>query len=202
MKNPVPASGEPLAFLRLATWFEGSLLLIACLLGWLTDIDPFRHLRFEFRSWAYALAGTAPLYAMFWLSARIRNPGLQEIQRFLLDKLGPFLAALNLGQTAYLALLAGVTEETLFRGVLQPWIEGHWGWVAGIVGSNLLFALAHAISPLYALLAGAVGVYLGVALDFGGERNLLTPTLIHAFYDFLAFLVVAKAYRAGRSRLF
>jgi membrane protease YdiL (CAAX protease family) len=198
----MPPPGDSFAFLRLATWFEGGLLVLACILGWLTGIDPFQDLRFGVQTLIWVPLGTVPLYLFFLASIRLRSGGLQEIQRFLVEKLGPFLAALGVGQLAYLALLAGVTEETLFRGFLQPWMESHWGWAAGLIGSNLLFALAHAISPLYALLAGAVGVYLGLVLDFGGERNLLTPLLVHALYDFLAFLAVAQAYRAGRSRLF
>lgn len=63
-----------------------------------------------------------------------------------------------------------------------------------------MFALVHWISPLYALLAGLTGIYLGFALDVGGERNLLVPILIHSLYDIVAFLAVAASYRAGLSR--
>ena len=84
----------------------------------------------------------------------------------------------------------------LFRGLLQPLAESRWGWAGGIAASNLLFALAHCVTPLYALLAGLTGLYLGLALDFGGERSLLTPMSLHALYDFLAFMAVARSYRA------
>jgi membrane protease YdiL (CAAX protease family) len=95
----------------------------------------------------------------------------------------------------YLGLLAGVSEEILFRGFLQPWFEREWGWAGGIVFSNLIFALVHWVTPLYALLAGLTGAYLGVSLDITGERNLLVPILIHAVYDFMAFLAVAQTFR-------
>lgn len=58
---------------------------------------------------------------------------------------------------------------------------------AGLIGSSVLFGLVHAITPLYALLAMGVSIYLGLFLDYGGERNLLTPIVIHTAYDFLAF---------------
>ena len=94
-----------------------------------------------------------------------------------------------------MALQAGISEEILFRGFLQPWFERNWGWAGGLVFSNLVFALVHWITPMYALLAGLTGVYLGLALDFGEERNVLIPTLIHALYDSCAFLAVAETYR-------
>jgi membrane protease YdiL (CAAX protease family) len=102
----------------------------------------------------------------------------------------------------YLSLLAGFTEEVLFRGLLQPLLESRWGWSVGIVLSNVCFAMAHFITPLYAILAGLTGLYLGFAMDFGGERNLLNPIVIHAAYDFLAFLAVVQSYRAERGVAF
>jgi len=67
------------------------------------------------------------------------------------------------------------------------------------LASNLIFGMTHAVTPLYALLAAAVGVYLGLALDYGGDRNLLTPIIIHGLYDFLAFVALMRVYRAGLS---
>jgi membrane protease YdiL (CAAX protease family) len=61
--------------------------------------------------------------------------------------------------------------------------------------SNIVFALVHWVSPLYGLLAGLSGVYLGLSLDAGNERILLTPILIHATYDFLAFVFIAQTYQ-------
>lgn len=76
-------------------------------------------------------------------------------------------------------------------------MENAWGMTAGLIASNILFGLVHAITPLYAVLATSVGIYLGLFLDYGGERNLMTPIVIHAVYDFLAFLVIMRIYRAS-----
>jgi len=38
---------------------------------------------------------------------------------------------------------------------------------------------------------------LGLALDIGGDRNLLTPIIIHGLSDFLAFLALMRRYRAS-----
>jgi membrane protease YdiL (CAAX protease family) len=181
-------------FLFLASAFEGSLVLIALGLGWLLSVDPLAHWAWNGRALAWGLAGTVPLYLLFVVSYRTEHSGLKQIRELLLERLGPYLAACNAVDLLYLGMLAGVTEEILFRGVLQPWFEGNWGWLGGLVFSNLVFALAHWVTPLYGLLAGLTGAYLGWSMDFSGERNLVVPVLIHGIYDFLAFTAVAKHY--------
>lgn len=183
-------------FLLLATVFEGGLLAIAFLLGWMLSIDPLAHWTVDAQAVTWGLAGTVPLYALFVLSYRAPGGGLKQIRELLLERLGPFLSACNAFDLIYLGLLAGVTEEVLFRGVLQPWFETDWGWLGGLVFSNLVFALAHWVTPLYGLLAGLTGAYLGWSLDMSGERNLIVPVLIHGVYDVLAFMAVARSYRA------
>lgn len=189
-------------FLKLATLFEGGLVIVAYVIGWFTDVDPWAHLMFNGAALAWGVAGTIPLYLLFLISYRIPIGELRTIKRFLIDKMGPFLTSCRWHDLLYLGLLAGLTEEVLFRGVLQPWMEGKWGWAAGLLASNLLFALAHWITPVYALLAGLTGLYLGFALDISGDRNLSIPILIHALYDFLAFIAIARTYREERSQVF
>lgn len=193
---------DPSAFFRLATWFEGSLVVIACIIGWLGGLSPWQDLNLTWAGLGFGLAFTIPLYLAFLLTYLAPIRALRQIHDFLVERMGPLLDACGKTQLAYLAVLAGFTEETLFRGILQPLLEQHWGWTAGLIGSNMLFAMAHAITPTYALLAGVTGIYLGVTLDLGGERNLLIPMVLHAFYDFLAFLAVAETYRRTRSRSF
>jgi membrane protease YdiL (CAAX protease family) len=180
-------------FLWLASAFEGGLVLIAYLLGTWLSIDPLEHLKPDLNALVLGLMGTLPLYGLFILTHRLDI--FQDIRRFLVDKLGGLLAGCSGIGLLYLGLLAGVTEEILFRGLLQPWLEQNWGWLGGLIFSNMIFALLHWITPLYALLAGLCGVYLGLMLDIGPERNLLTPILVHALYDFLAFIAVAQMWR-------
>jgi membrane protease YdiL (CAAX protease family) len=185
-------------FLRLATWFEGGLILIAYAVGWLVSVDPLAHWAADPMALVWGIAGTLPLYVLFAVTYSVPIAGMRDIKRFLVEKLGPFLGGCRWPELLYLGFLAGISEEILFRGLLQPWFERDWGWLGGLVFSNMIFALVHWVTPLYALLAGLTGAYLGLALDFGGERNLSIPVLIHAIYDFLAFLAVARTYRRGR----
>lgn len=190
-----PISDVPSRFLLLATAFEGILLLAAFLLGWVLSIDPLDAWSPGLSATAWGVAGIAPLYAVFLLGYRHPHRGMRVIREFLIDRLGPLLAGCRVLDLLYLAMLAGVAEEFLFRGVLQPWLERDWGFLGGLIFSNLIFALAHWVTPLYGLLAGVTGAYLGLSLDVAGERNLAIPTIIHAGYDFLAFLAVARSYR-------
>jgi membrane protease YdiL (CAAX protease family) len=194
MQNPqrLPTKAQ---FLRLATWFEGGLILVAYVLGWMVSLDPTAHLVVDGTAILWGVLGTLPLYLLFALSYGFPVAGMQEIKQFLVNKLGPFLSRCTWADLLYLGVLAGVSEEILFRGFLQPWLERDWGWLGGLVFSNMIFALVHWVTPLYALLAGLTGAYLGWAMDAGGERNLLVPILIHALYDFLAFLAVAQTFR-------
>lgn len=177
----------------LATLFEGGLAVVAFALGALFAIDPVASLAPTLEATVLGILGSLPLYMLFLLSERMG--ATREIRRLLIDKLGPLLALCNVAELAYLGLWAGLTEEILFRGFLQPWLEQRWGWLGGLVFSNLIFALVHWITPVYALLAGLCGLYLGLMLDMGAERNLLSPILIHGLYDCLAFIAVAQAWR-------
>jgi membrane protease YdiL (CAAX protease family) len=115
----------------------------------------------------------------------------------LLETLGPGLHHYHWTDIFMLSAIAGVSEELLFRGVIQPWIASSWGVTTALVASNIIFGLAHAVTPLYAVLAAFVGIYLSLSMNYGGDKNLLLPIIIHGLYDFLAFLALLRAYREG-----
>ena len=184
-------------FFKSACYFEASLVLVAVLLGWVADINPFGNIHFSEPALAYGVLGTAPLFLMFLALEYVQGQSVATIRKLLLNTLGPGLHRYHWTDLFMLAAIAGVSEELLFRGVIQPWIERSWGIAVGLIASNIVFGLVHAVTPLYALLAALVGIYLGLSLDYGGERNLLTPVIIHGFYDFLAFVALMRVYRAG-----
>ena len=186
-------------FFKSACYFEASLILVAVLLGWIAGINPFATIVFSETALAYGVLGTVPLFLMFLSLEQIQGKSVGDIRKLLLNTLGPGLHRYHWTDLLILAAIAGVSEELLFRGVIQPWIERSWGLAAGLIVSNIVFGLVHAVTPLYALLAALVGIYLGLSLDYGGDRNLLTPIIIHGGYDFLAFVALMRVYRAGLS---
>jgi membrane protease YdiL (CAAX protease family) len=192
-KSPV----NPNDFFKKACSFEAALILAAVFLGWIADINPFEYLHFSELAIVYGIVGTIPLFLLFRLMEQIQAEPIVKIKDLLFETLGPGLHRYHWTDLLILASIAGLSEELLFRGVIQPWIESSWGMTAGLVAGNIIFGMAHAVTPLYAVLAALVGVYLSLSLDFGGDRNLLIPIIIHGLYDFLAFIALMRAYRSS-----
>ena len=183
------------SFFNSACFFEAALIPLAILLGWIGSINPFANIFFTETALANGVIGTIPLILIFLAFEQIQAKSVGNIRRLLLETLGPGLLDRHWTDLLILALIAGIAEELLFRGVIQPWIEQFWGVTAGLVISNFIFGLVHAVTPLYALLAGLVGIYLGLSLNYGTEKNLLVPIIIHGLYDFLAFFALIRMYR-------
>jgi len=80
-----------------------------------------------------------------------------------------------------IAILAGLAEELLFRGVIQAKL--------GIVPASIMFGLLHCVTPAYVVIATVVGFYLGVMYTF--YQSLLVPIQLHFVYD-LAALIYLK----------
>lgn len=189
---------KPDDFFKKAFLFEAALILVAVILGWIANINPFAYLYFSESAIAYGVIGTMPLFLLFLAMEQIQLESVVKIRSVLLEILGPGLYRYHWTDLLVLAAIAGLSEELLFRGVIQPWIESSWGMMTGLVGCNIIFGLAHAVTPLYAVLATLVGIYLSLSMDYGGNRNLLLPIVIHGLYDFLAFVALMRAYRASR----
>ena len=189
-------------FLNFAALFEGGLLVVAFGVGWIVEVNPVEHLTFSWTAFGVGLVATLPMLLIFLIGERVRLQGFQRIRSFMVDMLGPYLDVCRWYDLLLLAAVVGLCEELLFRGLLQSWI-GRLGHPAGIIGSNILFGLAHCVTPLYAVWAGLIGVYLALLLGSGGRPGLLAPMTAHAAYDFVGFLIVVRAYRnspAGTER--
>lgn len=182
-------------FFKTACYFESALILVAIALGWLAGINPFEHIIFTEQSLINGVMGTLPLCLIFITLNQINTGSLQKIRQVLQNTLGPSLVKHHWADLFVLAAIAGISEELLFRGVIQPWLENNWGMMAGLLVSSLIFGLIHAVTFLYFIMATAVSIYLGLYLDYESTRNLLTPIIIHGLYDFFAFVVIIRAYR-------
>jgi membrane protease YdiL (CAAX protease family) len=178
-----------------ACYFEGSLIIIAIILGYVTQINPFAFLSLSETAFALGIIGTIPLCFLFMSLQHVNIQAIQQIRKLLLETLCPYLIKRHWSELLLLALIAGVSEEILFRGFLQPWLESFFSITTSLILSNIVFALLHAITPTYAILAMLMGLYLGLSLDISGERYLLIPIVIHSLYDFFAFVLLLHSYR-------
>lgn len=194
-------SVESEKFFKTACYFESALILVAIFLGWVADINPFEWIIFSERALINGILGTLPLCLLFLASHQMRLKSLQSIKDILKQTLGPSLVGRHWTDLFVLAMIAGISEEILFRGVIQPWLENSWGVLAGLLLSSLIFGFIHAVTFLYFVMATAVSIYLGLYLDYGPIRNLLTPIIIHGLYDFFAFVVIVHAYRLEQNKM-
>jgi membrane protease YdiL (CAAX protease family) len=181
------AGGERRLVVTLAVLVEGGLIGVAWVLGWLADQPPLAFFRWDGVDALIGVAATLPPLLLFAACRRWPIGPLAPLDRFLERVVRPLLAPCTLLDLLGISVLAGLGEEMLFRGVLQPVLERWSGsvWV-GLVGAALLFGVMHAATFTYAVLAAAMGAYLGWLLQ--RTNNLLTPVLVHALYDFVVLL--------------
>ncbi len=181
-------------FLTGAAIFEGGLLLAALVLGWLVGTDPLAELTFNRKDVLLGLIATLPMLVFLFVCLIAPTEGLARIRDFLRQTISPLLSQCRLPDLILLATLAGVCEEVFFRGFLYLAIEPLNPFLA-VLTTNLLFGLAHAVTPLYTVLAAFLGLYLTSLLSIDSTPNLLVPVIAHAVYDLLAFLLIIRDYR-------
>ena len=181
-------------FLLGAGVMEGALLLAALFLGWLLDFRPTQNLWWDWADFGYGLLATVPILFMLAAALLYSGSGIQQLCEFVRDTLGPFLSRCHTVDLLLLAMLAGLCEEILFRGLLYGWISEFDQGLAIII-ANAAFGLAHLVTPLYAFLAAIAGLYLTALLVVDPSPNLLIPITAHTTYDFIAFLIVVRDFR-------
>lgn len=131
---------------------------------------------------------TIPLIALAFFLDKIEDnfPALTDVskatQRSVLGLLGgsrrPLIA---LAVSTALGVAAGLGEEMVFRGILQSELSERFGDVLALTSSALIFGALHAVTPLYAILAGVASLYFGEL--FLQYHNLAVPIVCHGLYD-------------------
>jgi uncharacterized protein len=171
-------------FLKLTTLFSAGLASVTLALNRLLTGEYFPSpVALTWQAIGLVIVASCLLMAVISLLVRfdrIFMPGILAKLR----QLKPLLIGLNQTERIYIAVLAGFSEELLFRGFLQPF--------AGIAAASIIFGAMHAVTFGYFLLAAAMGFYLGWLFQATG--NLLVPMAVHAFYDIFALNLLARIY--------
>ncbi|MFW6198339.1 MAG: CPBP family intramembrane glutamic endopeptidase [Acidobacteriota bacterium] len=187
------------ALLALAVLFEGGLLVLAVVLGRLLGMPLGERLRPTAGQWLLGLAATLPLLLALAWALRSERSFVRRLREGIAELVDRALLEARLVDLVIIAVLAGLGEEALFRGILQPLLAGPLGPWAGNAGAALAFGLAHPISAVYVVYATAVGLYLGALMELGG--GLLAPVVTHAAYDLIALVwLVSRRRRQLRRR--
>jgi len=169
---------------------ECALLVVAFAIGRLAGVPPFGRFRLDAESFGYGLAATLPLLGLLRWCLRTEWETMRRLVRLVEERLTPYLAGASAGGIILVSLMAGVGEEVLFRGVIQAGLaERLPAWLAVGVAA-VLFGVGHWLTTSYAVLAGLIGVYLGIL--FLITDNLLVPIVTHALYDVAALSVLVR----------
>ena len=193
--SSAPSKSTEPRFLRLAIAGEAGLLVLAWALGRWLNVSPLQELHFRVGGLLWGLMATVPLLLGLWWMLNSSLASIRRLVELVVTQRGPLLDSQTIVGLAALACIAGIAEEVLFRGLIQPgltpWLTT-WG---ALLVTSVLFGLVHFASRAYAAFATVMGMYLGALLLM--VDNLLAPIVTHGVYDFVALIYVARRYRMG-----
>lgn len=171
-------------------------MLLAWALGQWLGISPLEGLHPSFAGFLWGALATVPLVlGLAWMLGTSWPP-IRRLAALVIEQIGPALARCSVAELALLAVTAGVSEEVLFRGVVQTGLARAVPVWLALVLTSAGFGLVHFASRAYAVVAGVMGLYLGALLLLQG--SLLAPIVSHSLYDFVALLYVARRRQPGR----
>ena len=193
--NDLPDEERP-SILGVAIAFETSLILVAALLAWMWDISPLSRVggpgrtAEDLRAIWLGMVAVVPMLGMMLAVRLLPLPAFRKLNSLVDEVVVPLFRGVSVGSLAVISLAAGIGEEMLFRGVLFDKMTVWWGLTGAIVGTSLLFGLAHWLTMAYGLLAAGLAVYLAGLMLW--TNNILAAMVAHALYDFLVLLVLVK----------
>ena len=181
--------------------FEGGLGAAALLVSWLLRYWPLPGIRPAEPAWAawgtavaVGVVAAGPLLALLPAIERLPGGLFRELKRIVDEVVVPLFAGCRFREMACIALVAGIGEELLFRGLLQQgladWLGPPGGTWIGLLAASVLFGIGHWLCAGYGVLAAVIGGYLGLLLIV--TDNLLSPITAHAVYDFVALVYLVR----------
>ena len=132
------------------------------------------------------VAGGFVLSGMTWLMGKWKY--LDDVNFDYTLRLGIF--NFNFQEILFLSFCAGVGEEIVFRGMIQPWL--------GVLTTSFMFIALHGYlsfsswpKVIFGLILFAVGTVLGI---LGAYVGLLAAIVAHILYDIIAFQRIQAEY--------
>ena len=199
-KSPAGHSMSGSEFIFYAALFEGSLIFLALLLGWLGLSDPAQPL--NRLSWSeqmrpaliWGLLGTLPLLALLFLIERVPVWPFRQLSEVTEQLVKPLFRGTAIHELLLVSLLAGLGEELLFRWAIQGGLGANGGsaidhaWA--LLFASLLFGLCHYLNLAYALFTFVIGIYFGCLMWLAG--TWIAPAIAHGLYDFIALIYLTR----------
>jgi membrane protease YdiL (CAAX protease family) len=170
--------------------FEGGMVIVACAVGAFLKPPLWDSIVWQPLDIALGFLATIPMVLGLVLMRRIERGPLGRLNTVVDQFLIPLFSGCTVIQLASISIVAGIGEELLFRGVLQPLLIAWLGLAAGLILASAVFGLLHAVTPTYAVLAGLIGAYFGWLAHARG--NLMGPIIAHGLYDFVALIYLTR----------
>lgn len=178
------------SFLFTVTLLEGALAGVAILLCMLVSIDLTTVLPWNLKSLIGGIVATIPLVIGLLIVVSLPLRPFRRICELMDRSIVPLLTRSRWYELPFMAVLAGVGEELMFRGFGQIWLTSLIGPLAALGVVNLIFGLAHAVTITYFIMATIAGLYFSLLTQLTEDYNLTIPIITHALYDYIAFLVL------------
>lgn len=166
--------------------FELTLLLVAWILSWFFSIPLWGEIVWDWMGVLVGLSSTLPMFSLFFWLLQSKWEPCQEIRQMMDEAVLPIFKDFSILQIALLSIAAGISEEVLFRAVIQGGLQSALGIPIAIMISSFLFGICHALTRFYLVLATIMGVYLSLVWMSTGQ--LLGPIITHTVYDFVVLI--------------
>lgn len=180
-----------------AMLFECGLGFLGIIISWVANISLSDQLSLSQDAATRGVFASLPMIAMLLACYEVNWRPFVKLRQDVEPIVQKLFADCNWLELLLISFAAGLGEEVLFRGALQPLVV-RWTnpWV-GLSVVALLFGLAHSVSTVYFVAATIIGVYFGW-LTYS-YSDLVAPVVAHALYDFVALVVIQSRCRGSRS---
>jgi membrane protease YdiL (CAAX protease family) len=174
----------------LAVVFESMLGFAGLTIAWGAEISLHGRLLITSPALVRGLVVCVPMVVFLIAMSASRWPPLVRLRQQVEMLVGELFSHSSWLELALICLAAGLGEELLFRGALQPWVARHTDPNVAIAVVGLLFGLAHSLSITYFVVATLIGCYFGWLMQ--AYDDLIAPIVAHALYDFIAILFIRR----------
>ncbi len=169
--------------------FQAGIVVLGLIPLWLFDIPVAMEGLTVPEYLAWGTAAGVLTYGVLFLLSLTDLLSSDSLQKHIRDLHG-FVRSQSWPVLIGLAVLAGVGEELLFRGVIQGWVSEYLGHIVGILAGGVIFGLAHALSRAYFSVATALGVIFGIA--YATTDSIQLVMVWHAVYDLVVILILRR----------
>src|SRR5689334_11863582 len=138
-EGPTNTADNTTSIVLTALAFEGGMAIVACAVGDFLKPPLWDRIAWQPLDVALGLLATIPMIVGLVVMRRIERGPLGRLNVVVDQFLIPLFAGCTVIQLASISIVAGIGEELLFRGVLQPVLIAWLGLGAGLILASTIF---------------------------------------------------------------